>query len=173
MSGSCAKTCNTGVMFYCAAALLSTSNILSVTEELLLLRVLAVLLFVAYVHYFTCTVSFLQDVWWSCETKSLQAILKLPLSMNLAWNKAQIECVLQLGDFWWGEGVLSSNAEHSIHEVVWIKILVQIWKKSVLGTANVPEAANWCFFFKLFERKQQEETRIRRILYMSIYFLSI
>ncbi|KAK6102743.1 CDP-alcohol phosphatidyltransferase family protein [Brugia pahangi] len=52
MSDSCAQTCNTAVMLYCSAALFSMSNILSAEGELLLLRSLAVFLFVAHVHYF-------------------------------------------------------------------------------------------------------------------------
>ncbi|VIO92775.1 CDP-alcohol phosphatidyltransferase family protein [Brugia malayi] len=52
MSDSCAQMCNTAVMLYCSAALFSMTNILSAAGELLLLRSLAVFLFVAHVHYF-------------------------------------------------------------------------------------------------------------------------
>ncbi|VDO07587.1 unnamed protein product [Brugia timori] len=59
MSDSCAQMCNTAVMLYCSAALFSMTNILSAAGELLLLRSLAVFLFVAHVHYFFSIVSLL------------------------------------------------------------------------------------------------------------------
>lgn len=67
MSSSRAELCNTGVMIYCAAALLAISNILNVSGELLLLRLLAVLSFIAHVHYFYCVVSFLIEFTWECR----------------------------------------------------------------------------------------------------------
>ncbi|KAL3993544.1 putative integral membrane protein [Acanthocheilonema viteae] len=56
MSNSRAQMCNTTVMLYCAAALMSMSNILSASEELFLLKLLAVFSFLAYVHHFYCVV---------------------------------------------------------------------------------------------------------------------